>query len=1288
MVFDICKLGNPYFDCSVSYKTDPSPFEDKKFKPVSGRLYFGVGVSIMSISVPIIDDSEATGFDATREFSLSLSDPEGCTLGLYLFRARCKILGRAVFPTTRYEKETREDHTTVTWQGREGISFQMLRECMGYLLKSVKLSRRLIVLDQLSSLIFILNTHIMLLVVNLLTRKDGEQPTRTEDFLARFVDIENATYVLAIYSAMFFIPNVSLHLYEYKRAKWDVPGLWRKILQDNLMTKFLNYDELHRGEFSDEVFLRCVKHDVMALVKQGCHEFCFLYEAVGRLVLICFYELSLAIAAGEDAMPIVFTIAVSLLYPPTMFAFVWWRAGTTRRTQKKQETSEVAVIDSVSDAVANYRMTFDDMRNDIRRTMVSKQIDKRIAVYDQAVAECLAVRTNNEWCPKWLAVVSQSIAIIGGSAVIVRNLVKLDLGTFLALLILMKCSGETFTLAYKTYLTMADSFVPMWRIVRFMNQPTDVAKRKAANHTRRKRGEEMRTALCEGMAKDDFNSGIPVVDMMPMILEQVGFRFDRSSTDLLKDITIDITQGTLVCIMGPPSSGKGTFLELMGAVYEQQIGTIFVPPHLRVLHVSRDASLIAGSLLDNLFFGVCEIPCTPENLDPAVLTRGLRICERLNFPERLLELAQVYAKPGENVCAGLSRSNRKLIHLARALIYNPEVIVVHTPGMYFTSEQRQRVVSILADYVQERGLEMDEATRKMRRLRTCIFTSDDDSSIDAADVIFECRNGSLSRINNVDASRIYSTSTAIENVDVDRHDAVSMPQPAVAGVPTPISYTPYAKLVVQFSIAIYYAEKSEGMMVFDVTKLGDPDAECSVTYQTNPSPYEFKRFKPVRGELKFGPGVPTLSFCVPILKTEGFDSTREFSLSLCNPVDCTLGLYLKNARCKIVDRSWFPTGDDYEQHAIEDHMTLQEQHEKSFGMLADTGRFIKKHTVNAHKLVVFNQMENAYVVMQILAMQIIVNMLTNKDTSENANESLQIIIFLSVILIIPNVLLHYFDYRRCYWNIIGMARRVLQENLMNKVLNYEESLRAEFTRAQIIHPILHDVPNLVKAGYMNFFEFFHAMGLIVMLGFYAFVLAIAQGGDAFKLILGTIAVHVVVYLVVFFVFIKSRQHETYRLQEKQDTAEILVIDSMGDTVANYRTICDYFRLPKATAVVDRHIDGYNAAVANVAALRANNEWCPKWISLVILSGLIVIGGSYSARGTLTIGTYLVLVLVTAITGNSLAKAYKANLIMYDAFLPLRRVVRLMNLPTGLPKRAAANRARRNRGEEMRAEYQV
>merc|ERR1711937_112844 len=125
------------------------------------------------------------------------------------------------------------------------------------------------------------------------------------------------------------------------------------------------------------------------------------------------------------------------------------------------------------------------------------------------------------------------------------------------------------------------------------------------------------------------------------------------------------------------------------------------------------------------------------------------------------------------------------------------------------------------------------------------------------------------------------------------------------------------------------------------------------------------------------------------------------------------------------------------------------------------------------------------------------------------------------------------------------------------------------------------------------------------------------------------------------------------------------MDSIGDTVANYRMICDYFRRPKATKLIEGHIDDYNSAVANVAVVRINNEWCPKWVALMILSGLIVIGGSYSvpdANGDryLTIGTYLALVRLTAITGETFAKGYKTSLIMYDAFLPLWRVVRFMN----------------------------
>jgi hypothetical protein len=128
MTLDICKLGNPYAECWVDYATGPSPFENVKYKPVSGRVHFTSGVATIPIQIPIIQNQT---FDATREFSLSLSNPEGCGLGLYLKNCRVKILSREVFPTPKYEKETREDYSTATWQ--DGKAFTMLTECSKYL---------------------------------------------------------------------------------------------------------------------------------------------------------------------------------------------------------------------------------------------------------------------------------------------------------------------------------------------------------------------------------------------------------------------------------------------------------------------------------------------------------------------------------------------------------------------------------------------------------------------------------------------------------------------------------------------------------------------------------------------------------------------------------------------------------------------------------------------------------------------------------------------------------------------------------------------------------------------------------------------------------------------------------------------------------------------------------------------------------------------------------------------------------------------------------------------------
>ena len=57
----------------------------------------------------------------------------------------------------------------------------------------------------------------------------------------------------------------------------------------------------------------------------------------------------------------------------------------------------------------------------------------------------------------------------------------------------------------------------------------------------------------------------------------------------------------------------------------------------------------------------------------------------------------------KNNAAVLSRSDRALLHITRALIYNPEVLVIHNPTLLLDSQLQQRTLEALRAFVDERG---------------------------------------------------------------------------------------------------------------------------------------------------------------------------------------------------------------------------------------------------------------------------------------------------------------------------------------------------------------------------------------------------------------------------------------------------------------------------------------------------------------------------------------------------------------------------------------------------------
>mmetsp|Transcript_105486 Transcript_105486/g.187599 ORF Transcript_105486/g.187599 Transcript_105486/m.187599 type:complete len:243 (+) Transcript_105486:2-730(+) len=190
--------------------------------------------------------------------------------------------------------------------------------------------------------------------------------------------------------------------------------------------------------------------------------------------------------------------------------------------------------------------------------------------------------------------------------------------------------------------------------------------------------------------------------------------------------TLVLPQGGFYTFVGPPSEGKGTLLKLLGEVlipyfpgFERSsaagTGDLIMPSHLRVLHVAKDPMFTQDTLLDNLTFG-CVKGTGDDKMD-----RVLKICQRLQVPDHIQRTVR------ENTlrCKWLdmlSSTDSALLHVVRALVANPEVLVIHKPALFLNNEMSDLMYTVLKDYVDNRGLECGGNVHG-RRPRTCIVSA-------------------------------------------------------------------------------------------------------------------------------------------------------------------------------------------------------------------------------------------------------------------------------------------------------------------------------------------------------------------------------------------------------------------------------------------------------------------------------------------------------------------------------------------------------------------------------------
>ena len=185
--------------------------------------------------------------------------------------------------------------------------------------------------------------------------------------------------------------------------------------------------------------------------------------------------------------------------------------------------------------------------------------------------------------------------------------------------------------------------------------------------------------------------------------KSVSFKYENAKNESLKDINVSIAKGDTVALVGSSGAGKSTFVDLISRFYDIQDGRILIDgvnikniklSSLRMLVgvVTQETILFNDTILNNIKYG--DEFATIEDVKKA--SNAANALEFINeLPEKF---DTIIGEKG----ARLSGGQRQRIAIARAILKNPQILILDEATSSLDTESERKVQIAIDNLVKDR----------------------------------------------------------------------------------------------------------------------------------------------------------------------------------------------------------------------------------------------------------------------------------------------------------------------------------------------------------------------------------------------------------------------------------------------------------------------------------------------------------------------------------------------------------------------------------------------------------